>query len=235
MIATHDTSARRPAPPSPPSPLARATRMVDRWGLVAGVTGILGNILLAVLFATSDYGPYSWTGPANDTVGIVSALAMVPFAAGLLAVCGNSPGLGALTSLAIVATVVIAAVSLLFVIGVAPFDADVGSSYVGMIFIFGWLFAVSRAGRASWRLPRQVGNWGVALGVAGLAGASLLTVSAVVPAHSLTYGIMFGAGAALTGPAVLGYPVWQIVLSYRLPGHLARQAGSRGAEQPQVI
>ena len=156
MIATHDTSACRPAPPSR---LARAARMVDRWGLVAGVTGILGNILLAVLFATSDYGPYSWTGPANDTVGIVSALAMIPFAAGLLTVCGNSPGLGALTSLAIVAMLVIAAMSLLFVIGLAPFDADVGSSYVGMIFIFSWLFAASRAGLASERVPRQAGNW----------------------------------------------------------------------------
>jgi hypothetical protein len=232
MIATHDTSACRPAPPPP---LARAARMVDRWGLVAGVTGVLANILLAVLFATSEYGPYSWTGPANDTVGIVSALAMIPFAAGLLAVCGNSPGLGALTSLAIVAMLVIAAVSLLFVIGLAPFDADVGSSYVGMIFIFGWLFAASRAGRASGRLPRQAGNWGVALGVAGLAGASLLTASALMPAHSVIYGITFGAGAAAAGPVVLGYPVWQIVLSYRLPGYLAHHADQRGAEQSGVI
>ena len=75
-----------------PAALPRAVRAVDRWGLLAGVTAVLGNILLAVLFTTPADGPYAWTGPANDTVGIVSALAMIPVAAALLAVCGNSPG-----------------------------------------------------------------------------------------------------------------------------------------------
>jgi hypothetical protein len=90
-----------------PAALPRAVRAVDRWGLL-GVTAVLGNVLLAVLFTTPADGPYAWTGPANDTVGIVSALAMIPVAAALLAVCGNSPGLGAITSLAIVAMVVMA-------------------------------------------------------------------------------------------------------------------------------
>ena len=56
-----------------------------------------------------------------------------------------------------------------------------------------------------------------------------------MPAHSLIHGITFGAGAAATGPVVLGYPVWQIVLSYRLPGHLAHHVDPRGAEQSGVI
>jgi hypothetical protein len=209
-----------------PAPLPRAVRAVDRWGLLAGVTAVLANVLLAVLFMTPADGPYAWTGPANDIVSVVSTLALIPVAVGLLAVCGNSPGLGAVTSLAIIAMVVTAAVSLLFVLGPMPWAAQLDSSYVGLAFIFGWVFAVSRAGRASGRLPWQVANYGVALGAAGLAGAVLLTASVAMSAHSLMQDITYGTGALATAPAVLAYPVWLIVLSYRLPGHLADRTGA---------
>ena len=96
-------------------------------------------------------------------------------------------------------------------------------------FIFGWIFAASRAGRASGRLPRQVANCGVALGAAGLAGAVLIAASVAMPAHSLIQGITYGTGALASAPAVLAYPVWLIVLSGRLPGHLADRAGERTA------
>lgn len=79
MTATYETSVR-------PSSLSSAVRTVDRWGLVAGVTGFLGNVLLLVLFTTPADGPYAWTGPANDTIGVVSTLALIPVAAALLAV-----------------------------------------------------------------------------------------------------------------------------------------------------
>jgi hypothetical protein len=39
------------------------------------------------------------------------------------------------------------------------------------------------------------------------------------PAHSLTHAITFGAGALVSGPVYAAFPVWLIVLSYRLPGH----------------
>jgi hypothetical protein len=107
----------------------------------------------------------------------------------------------------------------LMVLGLAPFAAATDSAYIGMIFLFGWVFAVGRTGRASGRLPRQVAGWGVALGAAGLAGAALLTASAPMPAHSLTWDITFGAGWLTAIPIAL-FPVWLIVLSYRLPGHL---------------
>ena len=50
--------------------LSNAVRTVDRWGLLAGVTGFLGNALLVVLFTTPADGPYAWTGHANDIVGV---------------------------------------------------------------------------------------------------------------------------------------------------------------------
>jgi hypothetical protein len=202
-----------------PAPLARAVRTVDRWALVAGVTGLLANVLLVVLFTAPADGPYAWTGPANDTIGDVSTLALIPVAVGLFAVCGRRRGLGAITSLAVVAMVVMTTVSMLMVLGLVPFAAATDSAYIGMVFLFGWVFAAGRAGRASGRLPRQVARCGVALGAAGVAGAALLTASAPLPAHSLIWDIAFGAGLLAAIPVAL-FPVWLIVLSYRLPGHL---------------
>jgi hypothetical protein len=213
------------------APLFRTVRTVDRWALVAGVTGLLANVLLAVLLMTPADGPYAWTGPANDVVGDVSSLALIPIAAGLLAVCGNRRGLGAITSLAIVAMVAMTTVSMLMVLGLVPFAAATDSAYIGMIFLFGWVFAAGRAGRASDRLPRQVARCGVALGAAGLAGSALLTASAPTPAHSLIWDITFGAGLLTAVPVAL-FPVWLIVLSYRLPGHvLAAPAGREDGPQ----
>ena len=142
------------------APLARAVRIVDRWALVAGVTGLLANVLLVVLFTTPADGPYAWTGPANDVVGDVSTLATIPVAVGLFAVCGRRRGLGATTSLAVVAMAMMTTVSMLMVLGLAPFAAGTDSAYIGMIFLFGWVFAAGRAGRASGRLPRQVARLG---------------------------------------------------------------------------
>ena len=174
MTASHQPLAGpasfRNAPAA--APLARAARTVDRWGLLAGVTGFLANVLLVVLFTTPADGPYAWTGPANDTVGVLSTLAMIPVAAGLLSVCDdNGPGLGAITSAAIVAMVLMAAVAVLFILGLVPFAADTDSAYIGLIFIF-------------------------------------------------------------------GYPVWLIVLSGQLPGHLADRAGRPGRpslRQPSAV
>jgi hypothetical protein len=217
VTATYKTSSQL-------EPLSRAVRTVDRWGLVAGVTGVLGNVLLAVLLTTPADGPYAWTGPANDVIGVVSTLAIIPVVAGLLTVCGNRPGLGAISALAIVALVAMAAVELAYVLGLVPFAAEVDGTFAGLIVVFGWLFAASRAGRTSGRLPRQVASCGLALGAAGLAGAVLLAASVPAPAHSLAHAITFGAGALISGPVYAAFPVWLIVLSGRLPGH----AGSPG-------
>ena len=222
MTTTYETSSQV-------EPLYRAARTVDRWGLVAGVTGFLANVLLAILFMTPADGSYAWTGPANDSIGVVALLAIIPVVAGLLTVCGDRPGLGAITALAIVTLAAMAAVELVFVLGLVPFPAEVDSSYAGLIVVFGWLLAVSRSGRTSGRLPRHVAGSGVALGAAGLAGAVLLAASVATPDHSLAHAITFGAGALVSGPAYAAFPVGLIVLSGRLPGHLASGLRQPGA------
>jgi hypothetical protein len=47
-----------------------------------------------------------------------------------------------------------------------------------------------------------------------------------MPTYSLIHDITQGASFLAAGLAALAFPVWLIVLSYRLPGHLADRAGS---------
>jgi hypothetical protein len=101
-----------------------AVRAVDRWGFLAGVTGLLANVLL--------------------------------------------------------------------VLGLMPFAVQTDISYAGLVCIFGWVFAASRAGRAAGPRPRQVANCGLVLGAAGMAGAALLAASVPMPAHSLSRDITSG-------------------------------------------
>ena len=163
MTTTYETSSQV-------EPLQRAARTVDRWGLVAGVTGFLANVLLAVLFTTPADGSYAWTGQANDSIGVVTLLAIIPVVAGLLTVCGDRPGLGAITALAIVTLAAMAAVELVFVLGLVPFPAEADSSYAGLIVVFGWLLAVSRSGRIRPAAPPRR-RQRCRTGRAGLAGA----------------------------------------------------------------
>ena len=60
-------------------------------GLVAGVTGVLGNVLLAVLFTTPTDGPYAWTGPASD-VPLISGPVYAAFPIWLIVLSYRLPG-----------------------------------------------------------------------------------------------------------------------------------------------
>jgi hypothetical protein len=193
----------------------RAVRVVGQWSLLAGVTGLLGSICLLVMFATGDSGGFAWTGTASDLIGVGSDLATIPVVLALLAICGNTPGLRAITMLTVVGLAAMAAVSLLYVLGVLPFGAQSGTSAIGLVLMAGWLLAVGRAGRG--RLPRHVAAWACALGAAGFAGVLLLAVSVMVPAGSSTRTALDLAWQLLAGAAFLAFPVWLIVLSRRLP------------------
>src|ERR1017187_1351656 len=59
----------------------------------------------------------------------------------------------------------------------------------------------------------------------GIRAALLLAISVPMPAYSLISDVAFGA-KGLTGIPVALSPVWLILMSYRLPGHLADLAGS---------
>ena len=71
-------------------PLDQAVRVVERWGLLAAVTGLVSNALLLGLYTVAQKNSaYEWTGPANDVIGAVSSGATIPVALALLTVLGE--------------------------------------------------------------------------------------------------------------------------------------------------
>jgi hypothetical protein len=69
--------------------LDQAVRVIERWGLLAAVTGLVANVLLLALYTVAQRNSaYEWTGPANDVIGAVSSGATIPVALALLTVLG---------------------------------------------------------------------------------------------------------------------------------------------------
>lgn len=207
---------------------ARAVRAVTLGGLAAGLIWLAGNVLLAIMFATPQDGPYAWAGHASDIAGAVTMPALIPVTLGLLTVCGGGRGLAAATRLNVAGLIVSAAVSVLFVQGTVTFGASLAVAYASQILLFGAAYAACRAGRMSGRLPRRVALRGEVIGAAGAVGSLFLLAATPLPAHSLIRGIVYGTGL-LTGVPYALFPFWLLALAARLPGHLT---GSHPASHP---
>lgn len=129
-----------------------AARRVERWGLVAGVTGCTANGLLVALYTVGLPGDssYEWTGPANDVVGAVAALSLIPMTAGVRDLLGSPGRLPALTRLVAVGATASAASSVLLVTGRLSFEVQ---SVIGTGFGAVLLLWTAAAGQSAGPLP----------------------------------------------------------------------------------
>lgn len=195
-----------------------AVRTIERWGLLAGVTGVVANLLLAALWALAIPGleKFEWTGPANDVVGgIVSTGALVPVAVALAALLDRRL-VRVVTSLAVVAMGAMVVSSALLVADVLSFDVQVYVAIPVVVFMFGWVAAVGYVGTRGGRLPPRLARAATVIGLAGVAGLALALPGLLLPAQSVQQYVLFGAGLVVGVPAYLAFPVWLIVLSSRL-------------------
>lgn len=223
-LSPRDEPVRAPFPrldPSGARPAAVLAR-IERWGLLAGVTGCVANALLVALWAVAIPGDarYEWTGPANDVMGAVSVAAAVPLAWALLDHLGHPPRLARLTRVAVAAMVVTVALSLLLVVGVIPFPVQGAGAVACLVAIFAWLWSVGHAARSTGRLPGGLARAARAIAAAFLAAVPLAGVAVVLPRDSVAQLATGGAAVLLCAGAYLAYPVWQLVLAARI-GRLA--------------
>lgn len=197
-------------------------RTVERWGLVAGVTGVAANGLLAAMFALAPegVGDFAWTGPANDVIGgIVSTSAMIPVALALEDVVDGRL-VRLTTPPAVLAMGAIVGSSALLVSGVLPFEVQVWMAGPAVVLLFGWTAAVGHEGGRTRVLPRRVARWGKAIGLAGLVAPAVVGLGLLLPEGSLARYVVAGAGLAVGLPAYVAFPIWLIALSTRLRTHL---------------
>lgn len=197
-------------------------RAVGRWARAAGVTGVVANGLLAVLWTVAIPGNdgYLWTGPANDVVGALATAATVPVVLGLTRYLDGPPHLTVLSRATVCLAGAMVAAAGLLLAGVIPLSVQVALSVPFIGGLFGWLWALGRSARRSGRLPRRLARSAEVLGGLVVIALPLGGVAALLPPGSIgQYGV--GGVSLLLGlPGFLGQPVWLIALSR----HLARAA-----------
>jgi hypothetical protein len=190
-------------------------RRIERWALVAGVTGCTANGLLLALWTVALPGNHSndWTGPANDVIGAVSTLAMIPMALGVRDLLRRPGRLPLLTGALVAGNCALAAASALLVAQVIPFEVQAVVAIPVILAQFAWLRSAGRWGRLTGRLSRRLGRVGELAGTAVLAAVPLVTVAALMPRGSTAQYVIGGTGAALGLAAFAVFPIWQIALS----------------------
>lgn len=200
-----------------------AVRTVERWGLLAGVTGMVANVLLIALYAVALPGnsAYDWTGPANDVIGgIISTGAMIPMAYALRRLAGGGRALSGATHVAVAGMALIMVLSLLLVLRLIPFSVQGAGATPAVVAMFVWLGLLGRVGLVSGGLPRGLARWAVGMALAVGAGMVLVGISLLLPWGSIPQYVVGGAGLLCGVPAFLAYPVWLVVLSSRIRGHV---------------
>jgi hypothetical protein len=204
------------------NPMDEAVRTVERWGLLAAVTGIVSNGLLLALYTVAQRNSgYEWTGPANDVIGAVSSAATIPVALALVTVLGETRALRLATRLAIGGMALIVALSASLLAGLIPFAVSGAGAGIAVVAMFGWVITVGRAGRVTGRLPGRLARTAEVIGAAALAAAPLIGLSLLLPAGSIPQYLVGGAGLLLGVPAAAAFPIWLLLVSNRLRGHLA--------------
>ena len=196
--------------------------VIERWGLVSGITGVVANGLLVTLYAVALPGndDYDWTGPANDVIGAVSAGAMIPVACATYRLLGRGRTLRVATVLATCAMGSIVVLSFLLVTGVVPFAVQGTGAGIAVLFWFAWLYLVGRRGLETGRLPRRLARAAQLIGGAIPLAAPLAGLSFLLPAKSVPKYILSGAGLGIGVSAFLAYPIWLLLFSSRLRAHL---------------
>jgi hypothetical protein len=192
-----------------------AARRVERWALVAGVTGTTANGLLVALYTLALPGnhDYDWTGPANDVVGAVAALSMIPMAIGVRDLLGSPGRLPLLTSAVAVGGTASAAASALLVTGVVDLRAQLAVWVPWFAVVAAWQRSTAHWGADTGRLSRRLSRASGVIGAAALSGVATACAAALLPWGSPAQLVVGGVAAAAGAGAFFALPVWQLMLS----------------------
>jgi hypothetical protein len=206
-----------------------AARRVERWALVAGVTGCTANGLLLALYTVGLPGDesYEWTGPANDVVGAVAALSMIPMTAGVRDLLGSPGQLPLLSRSVAVGGSASAASSALLLTGVIsfPVQAVVGTGFGAVLLL--WTAAVGRSPAARGVLPQRLARAARIIGGTGLGGMALAAAGAALPRGSVPRNAVAATGVAMGVAGFLALPAWQIMLSRAMSRRATYVSGQR--------
>lgn len=192
--------------------------MASRFAYAAGLTGTLAHLFLIAFFAFRFSGLDGGIslGPANDLVGSLSSVFMVPvvlaFSAWLpdrrLGWIGRVLGLSALT--------VLTAGGPLLVLGVLSFEVHAPIAIAAWMVLCLWLILVNRWLRSSGVLAPRMARLGESLGAVSAAGVAIVGLGGLLSGIPWARSILFGLGGAFAVMGMLGIPIWFMLLGRHL-------------------
>jgi hypothetical protein len=175
-----------------------------RWAVLAGVAGLLANLLLVLFFALGlrPGSGFAWLGPANDVVIVVQFLALVAVATAIRDRFGGEIA----AAVGIVAMLSVVALQLMLLAGVLEFEVQ-GPLVVGcQTVVFGWLLVISWPGR----MPMRVARFGRRVAMGYVLGTFFAGFSLLLPWGTPAQFVGFVVAGIFGLPAWLGFPVWSL-------------------------
>jgi hypothetical protein len=179
-----------------------------QFALFSGVVGFAAGICFVMLYAlaqpwTGVQNRWAWTGPANDWLGVVSWLALVPVALDLRSRMPASRLLTAATTALVVATCAALAIQI--------FRTSIVTGAITTYVIFIWILVVSLLGHRTRALPRTVTRPGLLIGGALPVGVALILPGLVTP-DPIRW-LFIGPGVAIGVVAYLSIPIFPLLLA----------------------
>ena len=205
-----------------------SARRTAYFAYAAGVTGILANLFLIVMYVllglqagrpeaqTLLGSAFHVAGSASDLLGSLATAFMIPVA---LFLGGRLPQRRAarLTQAAGLAAMAVLTVGgPLLVLGVLAFEVETPIAVAAAMVLSLWLFLVNRWLRLSDALDPRVARFGEFLGAGMLAGFVVVGLGLLLPWMSWAQLVVFGVGVLIGLPSWLGIPVWFLLLGRRL-------------------
>jgi hypothetical protein len=186
----------------------------------AAVTGTVSNLSLIGFYALQAGRPERGLslGLANDLIGSLATALMIPVALALTDRLPRGRTVRVTQAAGLSAMAVLTIAGPLLVFGALAFEVSTPISLAAFLVFAGWLFLVNRWLRQSAALGPRVARLGEFFGAGSLAGGAIVGLGLLLPWTSWPQLVVFGAGGLLGVVAMLGIPIWFLLLGRHLAG-----------------
>ena len=206
-----------------------SARRTAYFAYAAGVTGILANLFLIVMYVllglqagrpeaqTLLGSAFHVAGSASDLLGSLATAFMIPVALFLGGCLPRRRAVRFTQASGLTAMALLTVGGPLLVLGVLTFEVETPIAIVALIVLAIWLLLVNRWLRLLDALSYRVVRLGELVGAGFLAGYAIVGLGLLLPWMSWPQLVVFGFGVLVGLPAYLvGIPVWFLLLGRHL-------------------
>ena len=206
-----------------------SARRTAYFAYAAGVTGILANLFLIVMYVllglqagrpeaqTLLGSAFHVAGSASDLLGSLATAFMIPVALFLGGCLPRRRAVRFTQAAGLTAMALLTVGGPLLVLGVLTFEVETPIAIVALIVLAIWLLLVNRWLRLLDALSYRVVRLGELVGAGFLAGYAIVGLGLLLPWMSWPQLVVFGFGVLVGLPAYLvGIPVWFLLLGRHL-------------------